>query len=244
MSFSCGLFYTGSQKIDPIKTTGKIGVELRAIQKLYNKPDCYYARYTIQGINSDGTSHSANGIIRADNINNRMMMEFSVPFIGYKLSRIIIKNKKVYINDLYNNKKQNVALETFALGGLTKSQILLPFYIFQDILYARLPDKIYSTIARRSINGDTLQVQWKSGYEQYEYSFKARRLKSIKYLFAFEKDKQDIEISLFGQYQGSSFPSRINVISKNIDGKPDQLKLAFKYIQTKSSCNDSHFQVN
>ena len=232
---------TGGDVQEPILTED-LRQELEAIQSNYNPPACYFARFDIKATNASGQSEQAVGTIRADNQRQRMVMEFMVPYIRIPLSKIVIRDERVFINDKYNRKKFEVPLDQFAVGGMARNSIKLPFTRFQDVLYARLPEQVFKGRAvERSLQGRVVQIGWKTSYETYRYTFEARRLRQILYDLDYESNQQNVELKLSGAYGQTVFPRRMQIKAARPGGRPELMDLTFTYINAKVECLDSHF---
>lgn len=75
---SCHIF-GGNEPIDEPELTDDLRKELSAIEQNYNPPACYFARFDIKSTTPGKSADQAVGTIRADNLKNRMVMEFFVP---------------------------------------------------------------------------------------------------------------------------------------------------------------------
>ncbi len=227
---------TGAGGDEEVELTDDAGTELRAVRELYAAPDCYLAAFTVRGNVPGEGEREARGSIRADNINQRMLLIFRDPFLGITLSRLVVKDGQVYLSnprtDLYS-----VPLEQFELRGMGNNAISLPFSVFQDLLYARLPQTLFTKKAKRSLEDAKLSVvvDEPQRNENYRYDFVERRLREIRY----KRNVTDVQIQLDGTYGDTVFPRTIEVAT--LAPTRDRMYLRFTSINPNVSCRDSHF---
>lgn len=212
--------------------------ELAEIRKLYEPPACYYATFSVQSQVPGQRRQEARGVIRADNARRKMLMIFQDPFIGITLSRLVINESLVYVSNP-QSPVQTIPLDMFQVRGMGYNSIALPFPLFQDLLYARLPDGVFSENARLNQSGRDMTVQLQKGPERYVYGFEARRLRSVEYTVA----GQDfvVQAKLEGQYRATSFPATIRLESAPVGSPPEILQIRFLSIDPNASCRDAHF---
>lgn len=219
-----------------VELTDNAGTELRAVREIYAAPDCYLASFTVRGNVPGEGEREARGTIRADNVNQRMLLVFRDPFLGITLSRLVVKGGQVYLSnprtDLYT-----VPLEQFELRGMGNNAISLPFSVFQDLLYARLPESLFTKQAKRSLEDSKLSVlvEEPQRNENYRYDFIERRLREIRY----KRNSTDVQVQLNGTYGDTVFPRTIEV--DTLAPTRDRMSLRFTSINPNVSCNDGHF---
>jgi len=213
--------------------------ELRKIRALYAAPDCYTADFAITSRQPGQSAQSARGIIRADNQNERLLMVFRDPYIGITLSRVVIREGMVYVTA--DGKLQTVPLSRFRVQGMGYNDIALPFTVFQDLLYARLPDEIF---ARESeVDQDkserAIRVRFQKQGDDYLYTFRDRRLAEIRYTMSDKPFLVDVDLS--GQYGDTSFPQRIAMSSAYQGRAPSTLAINFLSINPSANCREEQF---
>ncbi|MCB1172469.1 MAG: hypothetical protein KDK39_02835, partial [Leptospiraceae bacterium] len=212
-------WFTKAADPEIIELAPEIKTELTLLKERYEAPDCYAATFSIQAKSADASSQSVSGVILADNANQRMKLEFKVPYIGMLLSRLVIIHEQVYLDDVYNQRKQVFPLANFVVGGMNQSSIPLPFYVFQDILYARLPGRIYTGQAQRILAAPELRIAWQAGYEQYKYFFKNRQLQELDYFYQVKERNlyQHVKVKLIGRFGRTIYPAIIRLQSMRMN---------------------------
>ena len=225
---------TGGGAPEQVELSDDVRTELDEIQALYATPDCYYARFSVRGNVQGQGEQEARGLIRADNLNERMLMVFQDPFIGITLSRVVIKGGTVYISNPRDG-LQKVPLELFQVQGLGNNSIALPFRVFQNLLFARLPEQLFTSAARPELNDTSLTISYLDETESYLYQFEERRLREIRY----GRSDLDIEVDLEGVYGRTAFPRTIRMRSVRPAG--DAMQIRFSRVDPAASCRDSFF---
>ncbi|MEQ9364903.1 MAG: hypothetical protein RIF32_11700 [Leptospirales bacterium] len=214
--------------------TDSATVELAEIRKLYAAPDCYVATFSIKGRAAGQAEQEARGVIRADNLNQRLLLIFKDPFLGITLSRVVIKDGVVVLSNPRND-LQRIPLERFQMQGLGNNGIQLPFSVFQDLLFARLPDELFSKQATRTLTGAQLDVNLNRSPEGFQYQFVERRLREIRY----ERTPVDVQVKLEGTYGDTVFPARINL--QALAPGNDRMQIRFLSINPDATCRESQF---
>lgn len=210
------------------------GVELTEIRSLYAAPDCYLASFSIKGRAAGQAEQEARGVIRADNINQRLLLIFKDPFLGITLSRVVIKDGMVILSNPRTD-LQRIPLDQFQMRGLGNNGIQLPFSVFSDLLFARLPDELFSANAIRELTGTDLNVRWEAPPEKFRYRFDARRLREISY----QRGVVDVQVKLSGTYGRTVFPARIDL--QTLSPGRDRMGIRFLSINPGATCRESQF---
>ncbi|MCR9144398.1 MAG: DUF4292 domain-containing protein [bacterium] len=234
--FAAACETTGDTRPPP-DLTDDASVELAEIRKLYAAPDCYVATFSIKGRAAGQAEQEARGVIRADNINQRLLLIFKDPFLGITLSRVVIKDGIVILSNPRND-LQRVPLDRFQMQGLGNNGIQLPFAVFQDLLFARLPDELFSEQATRTLTGTELNVNLQRPPEDFRYRFNERRLREIRYQQQAARPV-DVQVKLEGTYRDTVFPARINL--QALSPGNDRLQIRFLSINPGAVCRASQF---
>ncbi len=224
---------TGDTRPTP-DLTDDASVELAEVRKLYAAPDCYLATFSIKGRAAGQQEQEARGVIRADNLNQRLLLIFKDPFLGITLSRVVIKNGVVLLSNPRTD-LQRIPLRQFQMQGLGNNGIQLPFEVFQDLLFARLPDELFSEQATRTLESTRLNVDLDRSPERFQYQFVERRLREIRY----ERAPVDVQVKLEGTYGKTVFPARINL--QALSPGNDRMQIRFLSINPGAVCRDAQF---
>ena len=214
--------------------TDNASVELGEIRKLYAAPDCYLATFSIKGKAAGQSEQEARGVIRADNLNQRLLLIFKDPLLGITLSRLLIKDGIVTISNPRSD-LQRSPLRQFQMQGLGNNGIQLPFSVFQDLLFARLPEDLFSNQAKRVLADTQLDVSLNRAPEKFQYQFIERRLREINY----ENSPVAVEVKLTGTYGTTVFPARIDL--QALSPGNDRMQIRFLSIDPGAVCRESQF---
>jgi hypothetical protein len=225
---------TGGERLPEPDLTDNASVELSEIRKLYAAPDCYLATFSIKGKAGGQEEQEARGVIRADNVNQRMLLIFKDPFLGITLSRVVIKDSMVYLSNPRTDLQQ-IPLQSFEVQGLGNNGIQLPFAVFQDLLYARLPEDLFTRNASRKLDDAQLDVRLERQRETFRYQFVARRLREINYI----REPVNVEVHLNGTYGDTVFPALIDL--QTITPGRDRMQIRFLSINPNAVCRESQF---
>lgn len=214
--------------------------ELQEIRTLYAAPDCYSAEFSITSRQPGQSAQTARGVIRADNQNERLLMVFRDPYIGLTLSRVVIREDTVYVTPSGEN-TQSIPLPYFRVQGMGYNDIALPFSVFQDLLYARLPDEIFARESELSQDEAerAIRVRFQRDGDDYLYTFRERRLDEIRYTMRERPFLVDVDLS--GQYGDTAFPQRISMASAYQGRAPSTLAVTFLSINPAANCRESQF---
>ncbi|GIX40321.1 MAG: hypothetical protein KatS3mg129_0054 [Leptospiraceae bacterium] len=114
----------------------------KEITEYYKPPDCFKLVFRTN-INVPGYGvQSADGSVRADNKNNRIRIILVEANLGITLSWITIINNMAYLSNPRQEGVIKLPVEKLQLGSLANNNIQLPFSLFQDILFGRLPEEL------------------------------------------------------------------------------------------------------
>ncbi|MBI3396426.1 MAG: DUF4292 domain-containing protein, partial [Spirochaetia bacterium] len=148
---------------------------LALIKANYKSPVCSLTKVKLEVVPAAGTSQSAKGAIRADNAKNRMHMAFMDPYFGLTISELTVTPEKVYISGM-REKNRSIPTDRFQVRGMGNNSIALPFTLFQDLLYGRIPETVYKAPAHINKETDVMTVDVKTPDEESRFEFKGDRL--------------------------------------------------------------------
>lgn len=215
----------------------------KTILEIYKPNSCYYTAFHISVNPGSNNSKNAAGSLRVDNVANRMKFIFTEPVLGVTLSRVTVSNNEVFIFNPHAEGKQKVVvpLNHFEVSGLGNNNIRLPFRIFRDLLFARLPDGLFSGKNKKEYfkNGE-LSIRMEEGNESTSYLFKENKLSELKYFSS--KTGTQVDAILKGSYNESVFPKTIEFEMKTNQSK-EKMNIVFKKLNLKASCRDDYFST-
>ena len=217
--------------------------KLKFLKKIYKPAACFNAGFRIKVTTPDGRTQKANGSLRVDNKNERMRFKFTVPYIGITLSKITIASDMVYVSNPHARKKKDrkfsLPLKYFQVRGLGQNSISLPFSLFQDLLFARLPEVIFLPDAIIKETPEMLAILIKKETEEYNYHFKKGRLRRLIY-HQLEKNNK-VDVSLKGTYKKTVFPKTMELIMNPGLKNAEKMHITFRSLNLKARCTDPYF---
>ena len=172
-----------------------------------------------------------------------MALKLQDPFFGMTLGRITIREEQAYIDSPLAKdpaqKKMKIPLNNFYVTGLGQNNISLPFRLFQDLLYARLPAELFTRAANVKKNESELTAVVKRQGEEYTYIFNNDRLSSLNYKNS--RSGAQIFVTMNGQYKNSIFPSNILMRTAPSGQKAEQMTITFRGVNLKATCSERNF---
>ena len=216
--------------------------QLAAIQKTYRPIACFHTTFRVS-ITIQGKTQQANGSLRLDNARQRMLFVFTDTFLGITLTRVTIRDGVAHVDNPHAQgaeRKVSIPVDQFSVSGLGSNSIVLPFRLFQDMLYARIPPDVFSPGANvEKVAAGHIQVSLGSSEETYRYGFIENRLRELTYVKNGTGD--EVRVSLDGNFEDSSFPQsiRIKMIPKR--GRPEEMGIRFRGLNLDARCGDAYF---
>ena len=206
-------------------------VALGRLRQAYQPASCFRAGFLVEAGRAGEEPQVAKGVLRVDNEKKRMHFIFTDQYLGITLSRITVFPDKVYISDT-RSKREVLPLKTFQVRGLGFNNIQLPFPLLQDLLFARLPEEIFSDRAELQLEGEKLSAEFSDRKDRYRYEFEQDRLRRLTY----RSGVAMVRVDLHGRYGKTIFPARIGLSSGG-----DRMAIRFQSLNLKARCKDSYF---
>jgi len=233
-----------TKKPDTVKKMSR-AEQLKAVRALYNPPACFTSSYRIWVKDASNKTQKVKGYLRVDNKREALDFRFTDPIFGMTLSRVVIRDKQAYIRNPFapaKYRKQKAPVDRFAVSGLGKNSMVLPFRLFQDLLFARLPGDLFLPEARLEKKGPAeMDIFVVRSTEKYRYRFTANRLSSL--LYENIRTGDQVLVELLGIYKKTLFPRQIKMRMKPPKGKPEFMWLHFDRLNLKARCALAHFPV-
>lgn len=223
-------------------TTQSLAEFKSKVKQLYTPADCFRTNFSVTISVPNQGAQTAAGLLRADNLNKRMRMVLTEPFLGITLSWITIKDGFAYLSNPRYAGVQKISLAGFELQSMGTNSIQLPFSLFQDLLYGGLPETIYDKAtnwqktdsgysATAIIDGDTFIYNFNTNY----------RLEKI--LYKKSTGNYTADISLNGIFYDTIFPNWF-AIQTYVNQRPSEtMKISFQAADFKAWCKDEYFPV-
>ncbi len=215
-----------------------INQELERIRSNYTPPACLYATFRIQARVAGQAPQDARGVLRADNQNDRMLLILRDPYIGLTLSRIMARENTVYLSNPRTD-LQTIPVDQFQVSGMGHNRVALPFEVFRDLLFARLPVEEFTRNARVRRDQNGLNIELNRNGDAYRYNFVDQKLRRIEY--APRGGNTAATASLTGNYRDSSFPASIRLESGRPGAAAESLEVRFDSINANAECRDTQF---
>lgn len=212
------------------------------VKKLYKPAQCFRTNFAVTLTVPGQGVQTAAGLLRADNGNQRMRMILTEPNLGITLSWITIKNGTAYVSHPRMAGVQKVPLEGFELQSMGTNNIQLPFTLFQDILYGRLPAGLYGENTIWELTETGYSARFTQNGDAFEYRFnKDYRVERI--LFAKAGGDYNADIVLKGVFYNTILPQWFN-IQTYAGGRPSEtMRIVFQAADFKAWCKDEYFPV-
>jgi len=243
ITYALLIFLAGCQTVEEkieepeVKLSAGVSQELDEIKKLYVSPTCYSANFVIETRGKE--NNIANGSMRIDSVKQRMRFVFNERFLGITLSQVTIADEKVFIT----SPRENGALfllSEFEVRGLGFNNIRMPFRLFQDLLYVRIPEEVFLPKTKRVYENGVLTASLSLPGEYGVYVFKNHRLRELHFS---RMNGEKIDTDLKGQFQKTLLPSSIEMKTVSSTGQSESLKITFVSYDPKARCVDDLFPM-
>ncbi len=211
---------------------------LDRIREVYKPNACFRTDFSVEVVQHGERPMKAVSVVRADNTNKRMKFQVMDPFFGVTLSDALITQDTVIVKT-FREKRREFPADQFEVRGLGSNSIALPFRLFQDLIYGRIPDEVYKMPARLDAATNTLTVDVKTGGEEYRYEFGGERLRRLFYRRA--DMPGEIEVTLEGTYRDTHFPQSIRMEAGEKNAPRDQFTITFTGLNLEAKCTDGYF---
>ncbi len=210
--------------------------QIAAIEQLYRPLSCFYAEFELLNHSFDGLQR-VNGTVRGDEEKRRTLFVFQVPFLGIVISRILIEREVVIFKER-NGRIQQVPKKNFNLQTSGIHSFALPFDLFDDLLYGRLPEELFSAADPLAQDGQKVVAHLKKGPHKIRYTFHKNRLEHL--LVEESASGRSAEIRASGIYRNTKFPRQIEISSVN---RKKNLKIRFSHFNLQADCRDRYFTI-
>lgn len=212
---------------------------LERIRATYKPADCFSAAFGIESRQAGQSAQNADGSMRVDNVNKRVRLYFVEPIFGITLSHVTIRDGFVYLGSPRDAIVQ-IPLDRFVLSGLGNNSIRLPFRLFQDLMYGRIPEEVFSPQARYTEKGNRLLVDYEDAASRVSYEFENDRLRLVNYFH--KSDRASARADLTGAFRNTPFPQTVELAGW-IDGPPEKMIARFTGVDMQAVCKDVQFPV-
>ncbi|MCE9599531.1 MAG: hypothetical protein K8S54_16345 [Spirochaetia bacterium] len=231
---------SGTVKNDLPPDQLSIKQRLERIRETYRPAECFSAAFGVESKQAGQSAQSADGSLRVDNLNKRVRLYFVEPIFGITLSHVTIRDGFVYVGSPRDATVQ-IPLDRFVLSGLGNNTIRLPFRLFQDLMYGRIPEEVFSTQARYTAKENRLLVNYEDAISRIAYEFEGDRLRLVNYYH--KSDRANARADLTGAFRNTPFPQTVELAGW-IDGPPEKMTARFSTVDMNAVCKDAQFPIN
>lgn len=213
---------------------------LERIRATYKPTDCFAVTFGVESRQAGQSPQNADASIRVDNLNKRVRLYFVEPIFGITLSHATIRDGFVYLGSPRDAVVQ-IPLDRFVLSGLGNNSIRLPFRLFQDLMYGRIPEEVFSPQARYTTKGNRLVVDFEDPTSRISYEFENDRLRLLNYFH--KTDRANARADLAGAFRNTPFPQSVELAGW-IDGPAEKMIARFTSVDMQAVCKEVQFPVN
>ena len=211
---------------------------LAAIRENYAPIPCFSSNFDIEMKQVGKFARRARGQLRVDNEQDRMRLVIKDRILGLSLSEMTLRDGNVYLKNIGQN-HQVIPRDRFQVAGLGNNSIVLPFSLFQELLYGRIPDEVYNDYDSVKNEPEGLVVRLTKPDAAYMYRFNDNRLAHMNYDPVAGAGK--VDVALDGQVAATTFPRRIDIAMKEGEQIRETMKIVFHRVDTRALCTDSRF---
>jgi hypothetical protein len=211
---------------------------LAAIRENYAPIPCFSSSFDIEMKQAGKFARRARGQLRVDNEQDRMRLVIRDRILGLSLSEMTLREGNVYLKNIGQN-RQVIPRDRFQVAGLGNNSIVLPFSLFQELLYGRIPDEVYSNYDSVKNEPEGLVVRLTKPDAAYLYRFNDNRLAFMNYEPVGQTGQ--VDVALTGQVAATTFPKRIDIAMKEGAQIRETMKILFHRVDTRAQCTDARF---
>jgi hypothetical protein len=213
---------------------------LEKIRAAYAPAPCFYASFGVESFQPGKSGQKADGTVRVDNANRRVRFYFTDSIFGITLSHMTIRDGFVYIGSP-RDPVQQIPVDRFVVGGLANNSIRLPFRLFEDLMYGRVPEQVFADKTHYRTEGARLFAEYEDRESKSVYEFENDRMRSVTYLH--KQDRANAKAEMTGTYPRSPFPQKME-LNGWIDGPPEKMIVNFQGVDMTAVCKEVQFPVN
>ncbi len=235
LAFACTTIGGGTTKTP---AEGQAASTLAAIKETYTPIPCFTSDFDIEMRQTGSFNKRARGELRVDNQLDRMRLVIKDRLLGLSLSEMTLVDGIIYLKNIGQD-RQVIPREEFQVSGLGNNAIVLPFSLFQDLLYGKIPGDVFTKYESATTENGALVVLLKKPEAAYNYRFVSNRLAEMKY----EPVGQNgvVEVALNGQFQATSFPGAINIAMREGGRINETMNITFQRVDPRAQCTDARF---
>lgn len=215
----------------------------KEIQEYYKSPDCFFLSFRTDVDIPGYGKQSAEGSVRVDNLKNRIRIILVEPNLGITLSWITIIQNQTYLSNPRQEGVIQIPLQELELGSLVNNKIKIPFSLFKDILFGKLPEDLFSS------NLWEFNEYFKGKYinEQGDiitFYFDQKDKKRIQKIEYFNPKNQYIGIVNFqGKFYDTKYPKALVIHTYQNKTPLESMNIYFYRYIDKAWCKNEYFPI-
>ncbi len=214
----------------------------KEIFSYYSSPECFFLVFRTDVVFNSYGKQSVNGTMRADNVKNRLRIILTEPNLGIIYSWMTVLNNDVYMTSprFQGIIKKNIS--EIELGSLANNQIKLPFSLFRDILFGRIPEQIQT--AGIWEQKEELSVRHLEKGNQIEIFFDRKEKKRIhRILFEKQEFQYRAIVHFIGKFYDTKYPQKIKIQTYQNQKPLEVMDILFERYIDNARCNDEFFPI-
>lgn len=237
-------FLYGEEEDKQVFTTEELIINFKKeIQEYYKSPECFFLSFRTD-VNIPGYGkESAEGSVRADNLKDRIRIVLIEPNLGITLSWITIIQNQAYMSNPRQEGVIQIPLSELELGSLVNNKIKIPFSLFKDILFGKLPgDLLISNLWEYNeyFKGKYINEQGDIITFYFDQKDK-KRIQKIEYL---NPRNQYIGIVNFqGKFYDTKYPKTLVIQTYQNKTPLESMTIYFYRYLDKAWCKDHYFPI-
>ncbi len=216
---------------------------IKEIQEYYQSPDCFFLSFRTDIIIPNFGKQSAEGSVRADKLKNRIRIILVEPNLGITYSWITILNDTAYFSNPREQRVLKLPYKDLQLGSLVSNNIKIPFYVFQDILFGRLPKELLESeiwefnqqFIGKYINLDGDQITFYFDKKDH------KRIEKIEYINP--KTNYVGIVNFYGKFYDTKYPKSLNIQTYQNKLPLETMQVYFYRYIDKAMCKDEYFPI-
>lgn len=215
----------------------------KEIQEYYQSPDCFFLSFKTEITVPNFGKQSAEGSVRADKIKNRMRIILIEPNLGITYSWITILQNTAYLSNPREPGVLKIPYVELKLGSFANNNIKIPFSLFQEVLFGRLPEDLLKSQVWE-FNEQFIGKYRNEEGDQITFFFDKKEHKRIEKIEYMNPKTNYIGIVHFlGKFYDTKYPKSINIQTFQNKDPLETMQIHFYRYIDKAWCKDEYFPI-
>ncbi|MCS7205972.1 MAG: hypothetical protein NZ853_09750 [Leptospiraceae bacterium] len=213
------------------------------LKEFYQPPNCFLLSFRTNLNIPQYGQQNAEGSVRADNVNQRIRVILIEPTLGLTISWITVIDKIAYLSHPNKEGVLKLPLKDVSLGSVVNNQIQIPFALFQDILFGKLPTELFQTQDWKFENQQWI-VQYTQNGDVITFYFRNEDpLRLEKVIYQKPQDSYYAIVNFVDKFYETKYPKQLKIQTFQNKTALESMTINFyKYIDT-TKCKNEHFPV-